>query len=297
MIDGYDFIHFHTTIELYQQKHILDKFKGKVILTSHSPVPAFKEILEELSKTEKFIFRRLYSKLEAIDIYAFQKADYLLFPCKEAEEAYYKHWNKYRQIHKENKSKYKYILTGIQPCIANRAESDVKKELDIDESAFIISYIGRHNSVKGYDVLRNIGKSILKNSYNIKFVICGKEEPIKGIDNPNWIEIGWTNDAYSYMNASNVFILPNRETYFDIVMLEALSLGKIIIASETGGNKVFKNKSKGIFLYKCEEEAISHINRIKNMNKEEIAYLEESNRTLFKNEFSTEVFLKIILNY
>ncbi len=47
-----------------------------------------------------------------------------------------------------------------------------------------------------------------------------------------------------------------KETYFDLVMLEVLSLGKIIIASYTGGNKYFKSSfAKGVFTYSKLEEA------------------------------------------
>ena len=43
----------------------------------------------------------------------------------------------------------------------------------------------------------------------------------------------WTNDPHSLINASDMFILPNKETYFDLIMLEVLSMGKIVLATNT----------------------------------------------------------------
>lgn len=69
-----------------------------------------------------------------------------------------------------------------------------------------------------------------------------------GLKDSRWKEVGWTNDSQSIIAASDVFVLPNRETYFDIIMLEVLSCGKIVIASRTGGNKYFeKIGAKGVF--------------------------------------------------
>ena len=59
----------------------------------------------------------------------------------------------------------------------------------------------------------------LFNNQNTYFLIAGKEEPMKGLDNSHWIEVGWTNDPHSLIAASDVFVLPNHETYFDLVFL------------------------------------------------------------------------------
>lgn len=132
---------------------------------------------------------------------------------------------------------------------------------------------------------------------DIYFMIAGKEEPLKGLEHPHWCEIGWTNDPHSLINASDVFVLPNEETYFDLIMLEVLSLGKIIIASRTGGNKFFeKIDAPGVMLYSDEKQAIELIEKVKHMNQDEREVLEKKNHELFKEKFSNPVFAQNYVN-
>ncbi|WP_172997013.1 glycosyltransferase, partial [Lactobacillus helveticus] len=177
-------------------------------------------------------------------------ADYIVFPCEEAEEPYSHFWKEFDEFKQKNKSKFKYIPTGIDQCVATVTSDKVFSKYEIPNNSFVVSFVGRHNEIKGYDNLKVIGKNIISTIANSYFLIAGNENPLHGLDNKRWIEAGWTNDPYSLINASDVFILPNKETYFDLVFLEVLSLGKTIVASKTGGNKYFERfKSSGIYLY------------------------------------------------
>lgn len=292
-LNEYDIIHFHNTFSMYKIKDSLHEYKGKVLLTSHSPKPMFLEIFEDvITPIERKLFKKKYMALSKIDKYAFDRADNIIFPCKEAEEPYYRNWSEYNNIKEKNKYKYEYLLTGINSCHSKLNKFEIREKYNIPKDAFVISYVGRHNQTKGYDVLKNIG-DILLNEENIYFLIGGKEEPIKGIKNDRWIEVGWTNDPYSIIEASDMFILPNKETYFDIVMLEVLSLGKIVIASRTGGNKYFDNDDiKGVLLYDSIEEALQLIRYIKSISIQEKMLLENGNKKIFNTNFTSDIFAK-----
>lgn len=297
----YDAVHFHSTISLYKYRKDLESYQGKVILTTHSPVPQFQEIYAELpTKIEKKWYHNFYATLDQIDEYAFNRADYVIFPCEDAEESYLKNWDKYQEIHNQlcKDRKMKYISTGILPKKILRDRKQVCKELSLNPESFIISYAGRHNQVKGYDLLQKIAQKLWESGKDFPFVICGKEIPIKGLSDSRWTEIGWTTDSQSYIAASDVFVLPNRETYFDIIMLEVLSCGKIIVASRTGGNKYFeKIAAKGIFLYDTVDEAVNIIKKIELMSPEKRQMLETDNRKLFYKYFTTDKYIKEYLNF
>ncbi len=294
-LNEYDIVHFHSTISLYKCKDSLENYKGKVVLTSHSPKPMFLEKYEDtgLLKFEKTINKKKYMEGYAnIDEYAFNRADYIVFPCEEAEEPYYNNWERYKLIKEKNKDKYRYLLTGINPAIVKVKREDYRKNCNIPNEAFVISYVGRHNETKGYNVLTDIGNEVLTND-NFYFLIGGREEPLTGLTNDKWIEIGWTNDPHSLINSADVFILPNKETYFDLIMLEVLSLGKIVIASNTGGNKYFKKlNAEGVLLYNNVEELKELIQKISNMSIEERRILEQSNKEMFNNNFTKEIFTR-----
>lgn len=293
-LNEYDIVHFHQTREMYEIRKSLESFKGKTILTSHSPVPLAQEIYtEQLTSFEKRFLKKFYSKLDEIDKYAFQKADYIQFPCEEAEEPYIKNWSEYENIKAVRKEHYVYIPTGIPAAIAKRNRYEVRHELGISDDDFYISYVGRHNVVKGYDQLKKIGDRMIKGNKQTWVVVAGKEEPLKRLENDHWIEIGWTNDAHSYIKAADVFVLPNLETYFDIVMLEVLSLGQIVVASRTGGNKYFEKLegNDGIFLYDSIDEACELLKQISNMDRTKREMLGNKNKELYEREFTDVKFV------
>lgn len=289
----YSIIHFHTARDLFLYRRALKKYKGKVILTSHSPEPPAREMMNRLDNRVPKIFKKfLYKRFVKIDTFSFKRADYIFFPCEEAEETYKKNWNSFNDIKLSKIDKFRYVLTGIDTCLPKRNKTEVLKELKIDRDDFIICFAGRHNQVKGYDVLKAIGAKVLPRHSNVKILVAGKEEPLKRLDNPNWIEIGYTTDVYSYINACDLYILPNKETYFDLVMLEALSLGKPVLASRTGGNRYFeKEDAKGIFLYNSIDEAENAIELLLTKNKSYLSRLGDANKAFFLAHCSSKKML------
>ena len=269
-LNRYDIVHFHNVKDMYEARSSLNKFEGIIVLTSHSPKPFSKEIYEDvISDFERKFFGKMYKKLICMEEYAFSRTDFLVFPCEEAEEPYYSKWSEYRKVHDIYKSKYRYLLTGTSECRYKIDRTKYREENGIPLDAFVISYVGRHNVTKGYDQLIEIGKKEILND-NTYVLVAGKQEPLCAPKLSKWIEVGWTNDPHSLINASDIFVLPNKETYFDLVMLEVLSLGKIVVASKTGGNKFFERiNTGGIFLYSNNKEAIDIIDNLRLMSMKE----------------------------
>lgn len=289
-LNEYDYVHFHSTYDMYSVRDSLESYSGKVILTSHSPKLFSLEENDRISNTEKKLFWFIYKKLIRMDEYAFDRADYLVFPCPEAEEPYYHSWKNYRRIKERKQGSYYYVLTGVPEAHAFVTKEEIRKKLNIPDSAFVISYVGRHNEVKGYDRLKEIAASVLQDE-NTYIVVAGREGPIPKYDHPRWIEVGWTKDPHSYIAASDVFVLPNRETYFDLVLLEVLSLGQIVVASNTGGNKFFsKFQTSGIRLFDSVDDAVSVIRELTKTPAEALNRMRIENHKLYSREFTCKVF-------
>lgn len=290
--NDYDIVHFHTTSDMYKQRRNLKDYKGIVLITSHSPIPLAQELYEACATSfEKKWFKKRYNQFIAMDEWSFKHASYIIFPCKYAEEPYSNNWESYREIQKNMKNKYRYVPTGIERKDAKISKQEIRTKYKIKENDFLVSYVGRHNSVKGFDTLKTIGESVLSKNNDIKFIIAGREGPIYRLENKNWIEVGFTKDPYSIINASDVFILPNKETYFDLVMIEVLSLGKIVIASRTGGNKFFEEKKcPGVFLYDSVDEAEELLLKIKGMTEFEKKVLEVSNFEFYEKHLTSNEF-------
>lgn len=288
---SYDCLHFHSTEDLYLHRNTLEQYRGTVILTSHSPCVYHEELISRLNPKDADRKKKELASLEQIDTFAFRRADVVVFPCPEAEEPYYHTWENYALI--RNESKLRYLPTGIQGCTAKVDRDEVRKNYGIPSGAFVMSYVGRHNSVKGYDSLKDAVLPMLDQDSNMWMIVAGKEGPLSSPSHERWIEAGWTNDPHSLIAASDVFILPNKETFFDLIMLEVLSLGVPIVASDTGGNRYFnKFENTGIKLYSDSDELVMSVSMVKEMSSSERQILCESNKALFASEFGCARFAK-----
>jgi glycosyltransferase involved in cell wall biosynthesis len=285
---SFDAIHFHKTEDMFLNRELLKEYKGKVILTSHTPCAPYKEIIGRLNPKDYRFYKKKIDALVEMDRYAFERADYIIFPCEEAEEPYFHTWNSYSLIRKPDK--YHYMPTGIVGCKATVNREEYRRKLGIPNDAFVVSYAGRHNEIKGYGELKKIGEKLLLND-NVWFLIAGREGPLYKLNNSKWIEIGWTTDPHSMIAASDIFVLPNKETYFDLILLEVLSLGVPVTISATGGNKYFnKFGVPGIKMYHTIDEACEIITKFKDQNYDARIAIGNSNLELFRSEFTVDKF-------
>lgn len=288
--EDYSSIHFHSTEDLYVHRKALEQYTGTVILTSHSPCVYHQELIARLNPKDA---QRATDKLKALDIideYSFKRADYIIFPCTEAEEPLFHTWERYEEI--RDPSKIRYCLTGTRGCRAAVSREETRRRFGIPQSAFVITYVGRHNKIKGYADLLEVAPFLLKNE-NVWFLNAGKEGPLYGLNHPRWIEAGWTDDPHSIIAAADVFVLPNKETYFDLVLLEVLSLGQLIVASNTGGNRLFERLgTDGIRLY---DEPKGLVRQLDTIMKEDAWVLQnrrEENKALFESSFTCQAFAR-----
>lgn len=287
---GYECIHFHSTEDLYVHREALEDYDGEVFLTSHSPCAYHKELVSRLNPKDAQKYEDELRNLSIIDEYAFRRADTVVFPCREAEEPYFHTWKEYAFVRDE--SKLRYVPTGIQGCTAKVDRDEVRGLYDIPKDAFVMCYVGRHNSIKGYDVLAEVALSLLDDP-NTWMLVAGKEGPIFAPKHERWVEVGWTDDPHSLIAASDVFVLPNRETYFDLVLLEVLSLGTPVIASRTGGNKYFEGLgAQGVFLYENPENLIGIVRAFSSMAESKKESASKANVKLFTSEFTCSCFAR-----
>ncbi|OWP83730.1 hypothetical protein BWK59_08915, partial [Flavobacterium davisii] len=291
-VNQYEVIHFHTTFDLYRYKKYLDNFKGKIVLTSHSPKLPHQELVEDILKIEDVKLKKEFlKKSEIIDEFAFQKADYIIFPCEEAMEPYYKNWDKFGQIIK-NKD-VRFLLTATKKATSILSREEICKKFNIPINSFIISFSGRHNEVKGFDLLKDFGENILTKYKDVFFIISGKEEPISGLRHERWIEVGWTDDPHSIIANSDLYILPNKNTYFDLVLLEVISLNIPIMLSYTGGNKYFKKFSDTnpcFNFFEINENSVNNMEYLFSYIYQKRAKEDINNNSLFNDYFQIENF-------
>ncbi|MGL4510048.1 glycosyltransferase family 4 protein [Cetobacterium sp.] len=296
-VNNYDIIHFHDVRSFYRAKNILKDFKGITLLSSHCPkTPAQEEIEDNIKMDYKTFPKKLRERLEKIDQDSFRSADYLVFPCKEAQEPYEEDSNLKEILEKKYRNnKILYVPTGIPiKHIEKDKEFFSNKGIDVKDK-FIVSYIGRHNKVKGYDFLKELGIKVLEKYNDVVFVIGGEiSGEILPIEDKNWVEFGWTKEGYNIIKNSDIFVLPNEKTYFDLILLEVLSMGTPVLLSETGGNKYFKKYDEsGLFYFEKYNlnQALEKFDMAYKLWKNKKLSLEgEKNYKIFEKDFTVNTF-------
>lgn len=233
-IDEYDYVHLHKVTEYFRFKKQFPRYKGKVILTNHCPCSWTDETLTSYDNWISFI--------RPIGIYneckAYMGADYLMFPCKDAREPY-EHDVSIKSVFSKNENKFFYVPSSILDISIDTEKMQKYSEIGIPENSFVITYFGRHNSIKGYDTLKKLG-SVLLDKYPNLYILCAGRGEIEPLQHQRWIELGFINNTNELLLQSDLYISANKETYFDLVVLEILRSGTKLILSETGGNKYFK---------------------------------------------------------
>lgn len=293
-------IHVHTTVDAVKIHNTLTSHGCRhnvlLALTTHSPEMPAKEWAEKAfsESSDSGSAELLFFNHREIDLFAFHAADILIFPCQEAIDPYVETFPEFKKIFGQRDMRF--VPTGALALEINSTRNQIRAEYHIPEDSFVISYAGRHNAVKGYDILSRVGSRILKSQSDVTFLIGGREGPLPSPSHERWISAGWTDKPGDLINASDIFVLPNKQTYFDLMLIEVLSLGKIIVASRTGGNRFFDGKSPGIFLYDTEIELENVINYIKSLSHFDREILEENNRQFYLSSFTPEIFADNYLN-
>lgn len=120
---------------------------------------------------------------------------------------------------------------------------NLKRQLGIPERSFVVGTAGRLEPVKGPEFLLEAAKDILSNYPQTYFVFAG-DGPLRqrlerkayelGI-NTNMRFLGWRNDVTRVISIYDIFIFPSLNEGMGRVLVEAMALGKPVVASNVGG--------------------------------------------------------------
>ena len=221
-----------------------------------------------------------------------------MFPCAGAREPYEKDVEM-RKTFLKNDKKFFYVPTAIVDYQPDKRTAQKLSELGIPKDAFVITYFGRHNSIKGYDILKKVGMSLLDKIPNLYF-LCAGNGPILPPQHPRWIELGFINNVDDLLPQGDLYLLPNRETYFDLITLQILRASVPVIVSETGGNNFFQelpsDETIGMSFFDIENESqletqVLQYVKLKIENPNRYKEIRQSNRKLFENYFTIDKYI------
>ncbi len=149
-----------------------------------------------------------------------------------------------------NKGLPKQRLVLIRNAIDSKAlieqqysKSDAREKLGLPQDVLMVGTLGRTKHVKGHDLLLEGFAPLCANHKNLHLVIMGGgeledslNELSKKLGIVDSVTItGPLPNAYRYLKAMDIFIMPSRSEGLPIAMLEAMSTGLPVIGSNVGG--------------------------------------------------------------
>jgi glycosyltransferase involved in cell wall biosynthesis len=195
-------------------------------------------------KTKIFIFlERLTSKLtgKIVALTNREKEDYLRFRIA-------------------NEDRYIVIFSGVKLNKFKESlfgeKQNLKRELGIPENSSIVGTVGRLVPVKGPESLIKAAKHIISKYPDTFFIFSGygylrlelENKAFKMGIKENIIFLGWRDDATKIISAYDVFVLPSLNEGMGRVLVEAMALGRPIVASNIGGIPDLVTHGKNGFL-------------------------------------------------
>lgn len=266
----------------------------KFYIFNHSPVDsavgtieAWKIKFGTLPDSEEIL--RL--EMAETEMSVYETADGIIVPCLEALEAYFI-WNSRLRNRFENvlntRHLYK-IPTGVPELTPSGRWQVRKKEMFGDK--MVIGYFGRYHRYKGFDLFCEL-VSLAKDDQRFQFISAGKELMKPPSDCKNYKILGLLDkqtELPDFMRMCDLVVIPNRYTFFDKIILEAMSMGRAVLTSATGGHRCLARQSNGILL--CDPLSSSCMYEILcSHSPAELAACGRENRKAYEKEYNMEQF-------
>ncbi|WP_136480566.1 glycosyltransferase [Cognatitamlana onchidii] len=218
-IPRFKFLYFHDMYSYADVKHLINK-EQIVIFQCHSPeLPSSEEAALGAKQRHLDYIKNLENEI-------FSRAKILVLPNKECLPIYDSVISDKHRIH--------YLTTGIKP-IQSKLQYPIQQENYVN-----ILYVGRRNEIKGFDVLLNGFKKAVMERKDIRLFVIGGGETIMS---ENIYDLGFSSNVYSWIKSVDFVISPNRKSYFDLNVIEAIALGTPVIMTTTEGHCYFENRN------------------------------------------------------
>jgi D-inositol-3-phosphate glycosyltransferase len=160
-------------------------------------------------------------------------------------------------------------MQRFDPCLYN--QTTTRQQFGIPQSKIVLGVLGRLDPQKGQDDFIRAIPILLKHQANLHFVIAGDETEgrngfkktledlsVKLGVRSNIQFLPFTNAVPEFMSAIDIFVLPSHSETFGFVLVEAMSMEKAIVATDSGGvPEIITDGSTGFLIPPRNEQALA----------------------------------------
>ena len=149
---------------------------------------------------------------------------------------------------------------------ANEANSAMRAELGVGSDQRVIGTVGNLFAVKGHTYLLKACKAVASSYPNILVLIAGEGDQLGRLQKEaadlgiaaNVRFLGFRDDVPALLHAMDIFVLPSLSEGLPLSILEALALGKPVVATNVGGiPEVVQNGLTGFLVPPRSPEALA----------------------------------------
>jgi glycosyltransferase involved in cell wall biosynthesis len=261
---GYPFIWFHDVFAFAACEDLLRPLQ-KVILQSHSPQLPSEEIAATPWSTPADV-----EWVERAQTRAFARADVCVFPNANSTRIY--------DSLLTPRSELRYVMSGCRPMTA-------RYDLPLDPAYIYYLYIGRRVHIKGFDIVLDAFKQVYDVDPSVRLLLLGSGDVVQ---HPGVIDIGYVTEPANWLAACDYMLSANVQSYFDLALMEALSIGTPMIVACTGGHRDFmRSPSPGVIGIGDADPQLLANAMLENRRKRSAQPSEcEANRQLYSNTYS-----------
>jgi glycosyltransferase involved in cell wall biosynthesis len=162
------------------------------------------------------------------------------------------------------------VRSGIDPRMATAGGEGLKvrREHGVPPETFLLGSVGNIAPVKGYDILIRAVAKARQDIDDLACLILGANDhglraelerlgESLGLDG-RLIFVGFREQVFPYLDAMDLFVLPSVDEGFGIVLLEAMSVGKPVVATAVAGPlEIVEDGLSGLLVPPRDPEALS----------------------------------------
>jgi glycosyltransferase involved in cell wall biosynthesis len=160
-------------------------------------------------------------------------------------------------------------MSRFNPNLYNRTKA--RKLFNMPDTKFIIGALGRLDPQKGQEEFIRVIPILLSYRSDLYFVIAGDETPGQVGFKKSLLclsqELGvtdhlrflpFTDAVPEFLSAIDIFVLPSHSETFGFVLVEAMAMGKPIVATYAGGvPEIITDNSTGLLVPPCDVQSLA----------------------------------------
>jgi glycosyltransferase involved in cell wall biosynthesis len=124
----------------------------------------------------------------------------------------------------------------VEFVLSGSRRLEARADLPLSRELVYYLYIGRRLPAKGYDVLLDAFDVAYAADNSLRLILVGDGTIER---HPGVIDVGRSEDPSIWLACCDYLVSPNRHSYFDLAIMEAMSIGTPVLMTATEGHEYF----------------------------------------------------------